>query len=207
MQGAAISPDGQQIVYLDAIPGEQSYYLSLVSSAGSDARPLFPAGLSAYMLDDAWSPDGAHVLFAGNCTETEGGLCMVNMQTMERQLVRVPDGVGDAPRWSPDGKVIAYAGIIEGETRCDHVRKDREPVACDYEALGVYLIEVDTGTTTFLARGRLPVWSPDGSMLAFLSYESGMPEIWSIQRDGGNLRQVTADGLFKDLFSGLTWRN
>jgi len=45
--------------------------------------------------------------------------------------------------------------------------------------------------TDDLAKDRGPVWSPDGRMAAFYSNRSGHYEIWTVRRDGGDLRQRT----------------
>lgn len=42
---------------------------------------------------------------------------------------------------------------------------------------------------------RYPRWSPDGKQIAFVSDRSGVYEIWTIDADGTNLRQVTFGGL------------
>ena len=44
------------------------------------------------------------------------------------------------------------------------------------------------------AKDRNPVWSPDGSTAAFYSNRSGRYEIWTVDRDGSNLRQRTETG-------------
>jgi len=45
--------------------------------------------------------------------------------------------------------------------------------------------------TDDVAKDRNPVWSPDGRALAFYSNRSGRYEIWTVDRDGGDLRQRT----------------
>jgi len=45
--------------------------------------------------------------------------------------------------------------------------------------------------TDDLAKDRGPVWSPDGQMAAFYSNRSGRYEIWTVRRDGSDLRQRT----------------
>ena len=40
-------------------------------------------------------------------------------------------------------------------------------------------------------RDRSPVWSPDGSEIAFYSNRSGTYQVWLIRPDGSGLRQVT----------------
>ncbi len=41
-------------------------------------------------------------------------------------------------------------------------------------------------------RNRIPVWSPDGKLLAFISNRGGRVDIWTIRPDGGNLRRLTS---------------
>src|SRR5690606_30696580 len=38
---------------------------------------------------------------------------------------------------------------------------------------------------------QLSAWSPDGSMLAFMSNRSGNNDIWIVNRDGSGLRNLT----------------
>ncbi len=45
--------------------------------------------------------------------------------------------------------------------------------------------------TDDMAKDRHPVWSPDGSQAAFYSNRSGRYEVWTVRRDGSDLRQRT----------------
>jgi Tol biopolymer transport system component len=40
-------------------------------------------------------------------------------------------------------------------------------------------------------KDRNPTWSPDGSRLGFMSSRSGEWELWSVRKDGSDLRQMT----------------
>ena len=88
-----------------------------------------------------------------------------------RNLTR--SGSGDAfPRWSPDGKRIAYTHV---------------------DASGVYdifVIDPASGKRrrlTLAAQAVGPVWSPDGDMIAF----EKVGEIWVMRSDGTHMRRLT----------------
>ena len=72
-----------------------------------------------------------------------------------------------------------------------------------YEGTSIYIQDVTSGEVRELSRGILPVWSPDGSMLAFLSNRTGNPEVWTVRTDGTELQQITSDGKTKRF--SLAW--
>jgi TolB protein len=78
-------------------------------------------------------------------------------------------------------------------------------MACQFIAQSVYTFNLDTGEARAIAHGISPVWSPDGSMVAFLSNQSGAPELWIVRADGTGLQQLTQDGQFKSPFGNLSW--
>ncbi len=47
-----------------------------------------------------------------------------------------------------------------------------------------------------------PAFSPDGSLIAFMSMAGGAPEVWLIERDGADMRQLTRAG---ELSEYPTW--
>jgi len=87
------------------------------------------------------------------------------------------------PVWSPDSQIIAYTSFRpSGEFG---VFRD------------IILSYINTGQRTTPANGspskqnELPMFSPDGSKLAFTSYRDGNPEIYVMNRDGSGLRRMT----------------
>jgi TolB protein len=70
-----------------------------------------------------------------------------------------------------------------------------------FQGTNISLVETDTGFARTPISGGAggsidPSWSPDGSMLAFVSNRSGTAEIWTINADGSNLRQLTNAGQY-----------
>lgn len=116
-------------------------------------------------------------------------------------------GWGFEPVWSPDGRRVAYVGSNPDEAfgcaQKGEPAQEIDPLACYFAGTSIYVEDMPTGKVLKLADGIAPVWSPDGSMIAFLSNRSGAPEIWVINADGMGLRKLTQDGEPK-LFR-ITW--
>jgi dipeptidyl aminopeptidase/acylaminoacyl peptidase len=87
-----------------------------------------------------------------------------------------------APALSPDGKWVAYT-LTTPDVKANKSSSD------------VWISSVDGKVhrqlTTNTAADRNPVWSPDGSQIAFESSRSGENQIWLISVSGGEPRQFT----------------
>lgn len=219
VQGAAISPDGQQVVYVSGLRTGENLYseaMWMVSTAGSDAHPLFHFGGSAYLF--SWSPDGRYLLYMGGpVVEREqtipeefasrGPLWLVELdgQNPRPFAGSFIAGFGYEPTWSPDGRWIAFTGLDQGqEFGCFPKNKEAQPEwpGCQFQGTGVYIENIATEEIRRLASGIEPIWSPDGSMLAFLSNQSGATELWTVRMDGTELRRLTTD---EQLKTGFAW--
>lgn len=88
-------------------------------------------------------------------------------------------GPGGGVRWSPGGDQIAF--LREG---------------------GLHLSRPDGSEERTLVEGlsgvRSPVFSPDGSTLAFYSTESGHQDIWLVDAADGDPRQLTSEAMSED---------
>ncbi len=219
VQGAAISPDGQTVAYIAHNPPATPNAVWLVSSSGGDAQPLLDAGGVAYMYLHAWAPDSRRLLFAGVCAPqlpkaqrgSGGGgtpaplgpLCVVDVKTREAKPLAIPYA-GFEPRWSPDGRFIAATGRATGEAPCSVPKGAQMSEACVFQGRSIYVADVTTGQVQELTPGIAPVWSPDGSQLAFLSHRSGAPEVWTIQMATRQVQQLTSHGQSTDPYT-LAW--
>ena len=112
--------------------------------------------------DPQISPDGKTVAFVLTTPDLEGDKYTTHIWLVPsdgsapaRQFT-FGEGKDRSPRWSPDGKQIAFASDRDKE------RKDQ-----------LYLISIDGGEATQLTndanRPSAPVWSSDGTMIAYTS--------------------------------------
>jgi Tol biopolymer transport system component len=59
---------------------------------------------------------------------------------------------------------------------------------------GIYRIRTDGSHRRYLADGGDPVWSPDGTQIAYTTWHAGTSAIWLMDAVGGDQHQLIADG-------------
>jgi len=173
------SPDGMRILYGAARTGVV-YSVDVESSKRSWFARL-PGDNLAGVGQIAWSPDGAHVaIVAGSnlyILDGDGSDPRVLVDNFE------PGGGqpgGGAASWSPDGTRLAYS--------------ERSP-SREHE-LSITTVALDGSTQPLVTRQRVgdcfldgcfPVWSPDGSQMAF----DAKPGFFVVDADGtGGVRAI-----------------
>lgn len=182
------SPDGTQIAY-DAGNGAASVYS--IDVASGEHSPLVgrPAGTGEVATID-WSPDGSHLAIT-YAAGSRQALYLSNADGSHLRLVDRIDahqwpvwhpGMSVRTAWSPDGKRIAYTNFSGSDP--------------DRLELQVWTASVD-GSAPFLVAshccvsdGGAPVWSPDGSQIAFATESGGSQTVPIPDHD----RVVNADG-------------
>jgi Tol biopolymer transport system component len=123
----AVSADGSRVAVVGKREGKR--YLALLSSDGRVSRTLAPSldveGTAGQGTAD-WSPDGAWIVTGGR-DEKGPGLFKIPVDSGEP--VRLVTGRAVNPLWSPDGKLIIYAGkFFTGQVELLGVRPDGTPV-------------------------------------------------------------------------------
>jgi TolB protein len=167
---AAVPPSGGKIAFTR---GDVWF----VGADGGNARRL-TKGLE-HDRPLAWSPDGSRLLFWKHSkvgwdvwvTDADG--------KNQKNLTATRSGGCRSPRWSPDGRTIAF------------LRDDPE---------GLYLMDTDGKNQRRISRrghrDEAPAWSPDGRRIAYVHFtptspRTGRADIYVIDRDGKNDACIT----------------
>ncbi|MCZ2150322.1 MAG: winged helix-turn-helix domain-containing protein [Bryobacterales bacterium] len=138
----------------------------------------WPSGSSTPSI----SPDGARITFSGPAAGGGGAIWVSGLEGANRVQLTSDGQYSGSPRWSPDGRLIAY----------DHRARN------SFGVYDVYVVDASGGRPRALTRGpqhnSRPSWSGDGKWIYFGSDRSGMLQIWKVRAGGGSAIQVTRKG-------------
>lgn len=166
------SPDGQWLAI------DMNDHIYIAPASGGLPRKISDFAASA--SSPVWMPDCQGLIITVERQDSEQLLLTDREGNWPRALVKRTDGDCRDARPSPDGRLVAYTF---------------RPFN-DLNRLDIHIVETATGqirelTNTPKLRNWHGRWSPDGSLLAFLSQESGWNEVWLMRPDGTGLRRLT----------------
>jgi Tol biopolymer transport system component/tRNA A-37 threonylcarbamoyl transferase component Bud32 len=149
---------------------------------GSTPSTLLESALEVADFDAQYSPDGRRIVFQSNRGMAEGyeiWLAGADGSSPAR-LTRGPGRSQVSPRWSPDGRTIAFGS----QAANGH---------WDVWTIGVNGSGLQQ-VTRDPADEYTPSWSHDGHDLYFTSNRTGRREVWRVAVGGGPEEQLTREG-------------
>ncbi len=189
----AWSPDCTKIVF------SRQGSLYVANTDGSDAQRIVSTN-GAQAKEPKWSPDGTRIAYAQQewtGSHWESHIWAVNADGTDKTQLTSGDVFDALPSWSPDGERLVFEHEAS-EGRDDDGRR----VGADRYVAVIASSASTTGEVEALTEGDAlewaPVWSPDGTSIAFIA--NGI--VWVIEPDGTGARQV-AGGAFNN--GGVAW--
>jgi Tol biopolymer transport system component len=173
------SPDGQLLAFLSKRSG--NYEIHVMNVDGSNVRTVTNSPNTAD-LDPTWSPDGQQLIYASG-TGLVINLWRINLDgTGSTQLTyNTKDAfISWFPSWCWATGLVAYETNSYGAEFADFDIVTMNPDGTNQTRL--------TFTDT---NDSFPEWSPDGTMLAFVSNRDGNFELYIMNADGSNIRRLT----------------
>lgn len=212
------SPDGRAIAYTSYRRGFPDIFISLIYQ-GTMETPTNGVGQNWLPV---FSPDGTRVAFTSNRDGNPEVYIMNRDGSNVRRLTDNP-AIDTTPTWSPTGTQIAFTSDRTGspqifvlgvdgtglrrisfESYADRPTWSPPPyneiafAARTGPGYDIKILNIAGGETRQITFGdgsnESPAWSPNGRHLAFMSTRSGKSQIFTVDRDGRNVRQVTREG-------------
>ncbi len=183
----AWSPDGKRIAHVKI--DVSSSELWVMDADGSNSRQLTQNYNQALTRNNwafrpAWWPDGSRLLYLSEEASNDLMVWQIGLDGKNRRpFLTVPDGDGglDMPSVSPGGRRLALISYRGPGLRSQ-----------------VWTYDLPSGPLrqlTEAAEGAYdPVWSPDGTRIAYVERNKGKHDLWVMGADGADPRPVTDTG-------------
>ena len=168
------SPDGTRLCFASTRDGNVELYV--VNRDGSNLRRL--TNNPANDITPTWSPSGTQIAFTSDRTGTPQ-IYIVGADGLGLQKL-TSEPYADRPTWSPAPfNEIAFAS--------------RTGPGFDIKVISLATRELRQ-LTFGEGTNESPSWAPNGRHVAFTSTRSGKTQIFTMARDGKNLKQITRVG-------------
>jgi len=217
----AWSPDADLLAYTSYRSGYPDIILQSIRSMRPPTNPAH-GSIENHNFLPAWSQDGSKLAFMSN-RDGNMEIYVVNRDGTNLRRITNNPSADATPTWSPSGTQLAFTsdrtgkpqvyvvnvdgtGLIKisDESYCDRATWSPPPlneIAYASQTGGGYEIRVFSFTTREsraitdgIGSNESPAFAPNGRHIAFVSDRTGKPQIYTIARDGTDLRQITKTG-------------
>jgi TolB protein len=215
------APDGRSIAFSSWRSGYQDLYIIYPYGGPPIQNPTRgTAERQSYL--PAWSPDGTKLAFTSS-RDGNPEIYVMNRDGSGVQRVTNHPNIDATPTWAPTGTQIAFTsdrsgtpqiyvvnvdgtGIVQvtRESHCDRPTWSPAPfneIAYSSRSGAGNVIKVydfrsnsSRAVTDGIGNNESPAFAPNGRHIAFVSSRAGKDQIFTIARDGKDLRQITRTG-------------
>jgi len=173
-----LSPDGNSVAYSSNHNGSFEIYIKQLTAGGREIQ-LTTDGQQNFQ--PAWSADGQRIAYY---SRSGGGIwTLPTFGGAPRQITEF----GSAPKWSPDGTMIAFQSDSNPDLGSGSVGSST-----------IWIVPAQGGTPRQLTNvgnpegGHFgPTWSPDRRRIAFVALKYNGQQIWSVSLTGDDPKQLT----------------
>jgi tol-pal system beta propeller repeat protein TolB len=181
--GIKWSADGKFILFAKQI--NKQYDLYLYDVALKTTEQLTTDTLDQYA--PSFSPDGKSILFVSNIDHNQYEIYLMNLATRKTTRITNNDRLDGSATFHPDGKRIFYTSFMDR----DSVNKIINSEIFVTDTQGSYHTRI---TNRKGNDGALDI-SPDGKTIACHYFLNGKADIYTMDINGKNIKQLTLDTL------------
>ncbi|HEX8263906.1 MAG TPA: protein kinase [Pyrinomonadaceae bacterium] len=133
------------------------------------------------------SPDGLKIAFV--LEKNEANIYSYDLENNKETAQTANIALQIFPDVSPDGKQVAYqvrgAKFFESSIKIKSLETESDPLT--------------------VTKGANPKWSPNSQTFAFIRYSDKLPNLWKIDANGENEKQLTSSGILMHIFSTIPY--
>jgi TolB protein len=214
------SPDARSIAYTSYRRGGGNIFISNIFQGTLEEVTKGDKAGENWL--PAWSPDGTKIAFTST-RDGNPEIYVVNRDGSNLRRVTNHPGIDVSPTWSPSGTQIAFTSDRSGspqiyivgadglglqrktsESYCDRPTWSPPPLneiaytSRNGPGYDIKVLDLASGQVRQLTFGEgtneSPAFSPNGRHIAFMSTRSGKAQIFTMAKDGKNVRQMTKAG-------------
>jgi Tol biopolymer transport system component/serine/threonine protein kinase len=177
----ALSRQRDRLAYTQGRDLRSIWRVKLSPAAGAPATATIIARFTRSDYSPQYSPDGLRIAFTSHRAGTQEVWVCDHNGSNPMRLTSL--GATGSPRWSPNGRQIAFDATPPGAL-----------------ARSIYLVDADGSggpphrLTSKPANGGIPTWSRDGQWVYYGAPTDGVFQVWKVPAKGGEPIQVTKHG-------------